>query len=206
MSPGHSRGYESTAERFRTRRRPRRGYSSESDGIHSDNAELGSDRGRERDLDSDRGGGRRGDRGRGRRQGRGRKTKEDRMKDLIFQFFKDYEVISKMVLAETELIRKIPFMESFDRDYKGKHSPVGYLDERCKPHELLKELDKDVKRMGDKLNRRFRSKYFKYLEEELDDDLDSSRSRHNRRSRRSPRRRRDSGRRDSYDQRRSSRR
>jgi len=202
-----SPGYESTAERFRTRRRPRhRSYSTDSDGIHSDNAELGSPRGRERDFDSDRGGGRRGDRYRGRRDGRRRKSKEEMMKDYIFQFLEDYIFISKMVVDETKMIRKLPCMERFDRYYEGEHRPLQYMDKHCKPRELLKCLEKEVKKMGDKLNRKYRSKYF---DEKWDDELDTSRGSRRRSSRRSPersRRRRDSGRRDSYESRRTSRR
>jgi len=202
-----SPGYESTAERFRTRRRPRhRSYSSESDGIHTDNAELGSIRGRERDFDSDRGGGRRSDRHRGRRNNRRRRTKEELMKEYIFLFLEDYLVISKMVLDETARIRKLPCMERFEKYYDGKHRPLQFMDRDCKPHELLKCLEKDVKKMGDKLNRKYRSKYF---DEKWDDELDSSRSSRRRSTRRSPERshrRRDSGRRDSYEPRRNSRR
>lgn len=208
-SLSYSRGYESITEKYRSRRRPRRrGYGSESDGIHSDNAEVGSDRGRERDLESDRSGSRRG-RYRGRRRGRRVETREEKMKKLILDFFEDYRYVCKMVTDETELIRKMPCMERHDKHYKKSHKLVP-LDGHVKPQRMLKDLLHEVKSMGDKLNSRYRSKFLDENENYSGDDLQiSHRSRRTRSSRRSPdrsRRRRDSGRRDSYDRRRSSRR
>jgi len=210
-SLSYSRGYESIAEKYRSRRRPRRRrYGSESDGIHSDNAEVGSDRGRERELDSDRdrGGSRRG-RYRGRRRDRRVETREEKMKKLILDFFEDYRDVCKMVTDETELIRKLPCMERHDKYYKKSHKLVP-LDREVKPQRMLKDLLDEVKSMGDKLNSKYRSKFLDENDSYSGDDLQiSHRSRRTRSSRRSPdrsRRRRNSGRRDSYDQRRSSRR
>lgn len=191
LSAGHSKGYESTREMFRSRRRPRsRGYSS-TDGIHSDNAELGSVGTRERDLNSDRGGGRRGDRSRGRRGGRRRKSKDELMKDCIIDFFEDYRVVRKIIMDETKLMLKLPCMERYERDYfDGSHKPLRSLDIRSKPLEMLKDLEDEVLKMKDKLNRKFRSKYFN--EDWADDELEVTKPRRSRRSPDRSRRRRDS--------------
>jgi len=200
LSPGPSRGYESTREMYRSRRRPRhRGYSS-SDGIHTDNAELGSVGDRERDLDIDRGGARRGDRSRGRRGGRRQKSTEETMKELIEDFFEDYSYIRKMVMDETKQILKLPCMESYKKKYYERaHRPLTSFDRHSTPLEMLKDLENEVGSMKDNFNRRFRSKFFN--EDWADDELDVTKTRYSRSSRRSPRRRRGSGRRDSYDRR-----
>jgi len=202
LSPGPSRGYESTREMYRSRRRPRRrGYSS-SDGIHSDNAELGSVGNRDRDLDFDRGGGRRGDRSRGRRGGRRQKSTEETMKELIEDFFEDYSYIREMVMDETKQILKLPCMEGYKKKYyDGVHRPLtSYdVDKHSKPLEMLKDLESELVSMNDNFNKKFRSKFFN--EDWADDELDVTKTRYSRSSRRSPRRRRGSGRRDSYDRR-----
>jgi len=133
------------------------------------------------------------------------------MKKLILDFFHDYADIYKMVRDETELMRKLmrkmPSMERHDKYYKRSHKLIP-LDEGAKPVEMLKDLLKEVTAMSERSNEKYRRKFMDENDNSGDDLGISYRRRRQRSSRISPersRRRRDSGRRDSYE-RRSSRR
>lgn len=206
LSPNHY----STAEKHRTRRR-RRHRRLSFGSVNTDDAVRGSSG--SRDL-SDRDGGYRHRRGGRRRRGGSRDDDEEDMKTLIVKFFHHYSIIYNMVKGETEMMYKQPCMGSRNvkRHYKGNHFLRGKLDDYQTPLELLKTVSKETAKVGDKLNKTYRAKFFDHHSRDEEDSRGhrSSRKgrrddgydrRDNRREERSDRRDEPRGRRDRYERR-----